>query len=233
MDKVGLTTDEGVLATINNETLLTLMAADAGGYDRTFILVDLAALAEDEEEDIDSEGDDTTGGDEDDTGSTVDVDEDDGEDDEEELPEYTFDWDMTRCTNDWNTLCDSDWAVDNAEIADAQCVDNEIELNCLGTEALVVQIETMPEMQLVLKTEDEFISKIFADYGLTREVGGYEEVVPVDDSDADKDKDSDDKSKETTDDTEGTEGTEETKEAGSATLMASATALAIGTMMLY
>ena len=88
-------------------------------------------------------------------------------------------------------------------------------------------------MQLVLKTEDEFIAQIFADYELTREVGGYKEVVPVDDSDADKDKDSDDESKETTDGTDGTEGTEETKEAGSATLMASATALAIGTMMLY
>lgn len=73
-------------------------------------------------------------------------------------------------------------------------------------------------------------AQIFDEYDLDREVGGYKEVVPVEDSADDKDKDSDDKSKDTTD---GTDGTEETKEAGSATLMASATALAIGTMMLY
>jgi len=121
------------------------MAADANNYDRDFILIDLTALDEEEEE-IDSEGDDTTGGDDDDTGSTVDVDEDDGDDDEEELPEYTFDWDMTRCRADWNTICGSKWAEDNADIADVQCVTEEIEANCLGTEALVLSIEDLPEM---------------------------------------------------------------------------------------
>jgi len=82
------------------------MAADANNYDRDFILIDLIAL-EEEEEEIDSDNDDTTDDGVDETSSTVDEGEGVGQDDDEELPEYTFDWDMTRCTNDWNTICDS------------------------------------------------------------------------------------------------------------------------------
>jgi len=84
------------------------MAADANEYTRDFILIDLAALAEAEEEEEDSENDDTTDDGDDESSTTVDVVEGEGEDDDdEELPEYTFDWDMTRCKADWNTLCDS------------------------------------------------------------------------------------------------------------------------------
>jgi len=111
-----------VLDTLANEALLTNMALDANEYTRTFILVDLAALAEAVEEEVDSENDDTTDDGDDETSTIVDEGEGEGEGDGKELPEYTFDWDMTRCTNDWNTLCASDWAAsDYPEIAQDSC----------------------------------------------------------------------------------------------------------------